>query len=83
MPAKSTSRQSSVKGSRKPTPKRPVVEPVGVAEIAAHLDVAADTVQNWRVRFPDDFPEPRGTIGSNPWWHLGDVVRWAKKHGRL
>lgn len=84
---KTTSKESPVKGSRKPAQRRPALEPAGVAEIATAFGVAADTVQKWRLRFTPEladhpFPEARGTIGGNPWWHLGDVIRWAKRTGR-
>lgn len=80
--------------AKKPTPQSPskassprtAVVPVGIVEIAERLDVASDTVQKWRVRLADTdtpFPEPRGVVGgTTPWWHWGDVQRWAKKAGR-
>lgn len=76
------------RAATKPSPTsktRSVVEPVGILEIAARLDVASDTVQKWRARFADTdkpFPEPRGAISGQPWWHWGDVARWCKATGR-
>lgn len=79
------SRQTPVKGATAASRSRTVVEPVGVLEASERLGVASDTVQKWRTRFADTdlpFPEPRGLVGGNPWWHYGDVLRWAKKTGR-
>lgn len=73
--------------SKSPAPRSAPV-PAGVLEIAQALGVATDTVQKWRARFTVEladhpFPEPRWTVGGAPCWDLRDVVRWAKRTGRL
>lgn len=57
-------------------------EPVGIVEIADHLNVKRKTVDQWRQRH-DDFPAPRWTVGGRPAWNLDDIEAWAKTTGRL
>jgi len=66
------------------TPKAPrAVEPVGIIEIAAKLDVARVTVDKWIQRPWVAFPEHRWLVGGRPCWNWPDVWRWAKATHRL
>lgn len=79
------SRETAVKAPRKPATRPAAVEPMGITEMAARINVATDTIQKWRLRFADTdapFPESRGTVSGQPWWHWGDVARWLKRTGR-
>jgi hypothetical protein len=58
------------------------LHPVGVMEIAEALGVAQDTVNKWRVRHVETFPEPRWYVSGFPAWNLPDVLAWARSTGR-
>jgi hypothetical protein len=58
------------------------IQPVGVLEIAEHLGVAQDTVNKWRTRHVETFPEPRWWVSGFPAWNLPDVLAWTRKTGR-
>jgi len=55
-------------------------EPVGLAEIAERLNVARNTVDQWRFR--DLLPEPQWTVGGRPAWDWPTIAAWAKDTGR-
>jgi predicted DNA-binding transcriptional regulator AlpA len=55
--------------------------PVGAAEIAARLDVKAQTVHTWRHR--GVLPPPRWTVSGQPAWDWSEIEEWAKRTGRL
>ena len=48
---------------------------VGVAEIAAMLEVARNSA--WRYTRRSDFPEPVSRPASGPIWRSLDVATWA------
>jgi hypothetical protein len=53
------------------------VELVGLAEIAALLDVTEQVVGDWRTRYPN-FPKAMAELRSGPVWEKRDIVDWAK-----
>ena len=53
---------------------------VGLAEIAARLDVERGTVDQWKYR--GLLPGPKWTVGGRPAWDWRDVVKWANETGR-
>lgn len=52
--------------------------PVGVAEIASHLDRPEITIRDWRKRYPS-FPKPLGTVSGKPYWMLSQIKEWQQK----
>jgi hypothetical protein len=56
---------------------------VGTYEIAQLLGVQPMTIHQWRRRAYLSFPEPVLTLRIGPIWDEGEVVSWAKEHGRL
>ncbi|MET9260362.1 NUMOD4 domain-containing protein [Amycolatopsis sp. NPDC004079] len=57
-------------------------ELVGMAEIAARLDVADKTVASWRSR--KKLPGQRDVVGGRPVWSWEeDIAPWAVRTGRL
>jgi hypothetical protein len=54
---------------------------VGPDEIAARLDVAANTVATWRARYAS-FPAPLVTCSRVPVWHWQVIRAWASATGR-
>lgn len=62
-------------------------ELVGCAEIARRLGFAgAETVHNWRRRFPDSFPTPVARLKIGLIFVWSDVEQWAewnRKHLRV
>jgi transposase len=71
------------KGAEVTTTPTRIFDPVGVSDIAHRLNVHENTVQKWRQRHPDSFPEPRCQVGGRPCWQWHDVQRWARKHTTL
>jgi len=65
----------------------PPPDPVGVKEIAARLDVKAQTVETWRRRHTEGFrrfPHPDwAEIGGRPAWAWSTIWTWAASTGRL
>jgi hypothetical protein len=55
---------------------------VGPAEIAARLNIDANTVNVWKVRHAD-FPRPVRKLRLGEIWDLREVVVWAERTGRL
>ena len=59
----------------------PMVEPVGLSEIADRLGVARQTTKQWNAR--KLLPPPRWTVSGSPAWEWKDIEKWAKRTGRL
>jgi len=65
-----------------------VVEPkhlAGAAEIGQVLGVQANTVNQWRSRYPD-FPAPLATLSGGAIWDIREIIAWADvtdRHVRL
>lgn len=60
----------------------PVAEPVGLTELADHLQVKRGTVDQWQAR--DLLPPPRWTVGGRPAWDwTADIIPWATATGRM
>lgn len=57
-------------------------DPVGATEIAERLKVQLNTVQVWRIRYPE-FPAPKWTVGGRPAWEWETIRRWAVANGKL
>lgn len=55
-----------------------LIDPRGVADL---LGVQIKTVHQWRFR--EEFPEPDQYFGRTPVWRKAEVLKWAKKTGRL
>lgn len=55
---------------------------VGRKEIADRLGVKPGTVDMWRHRLGNGFPESTFTIGGRPAWRWGLVEAWATETGR-
>lgn len=63
-------------------PRTLTADPVGIPEIAARLNVARATVDQWRFR--ELLPAPRWIVGGRPAWDwTADVEPWARQTGRL
>jgi hypothetical protein len=56
-------------------------EPMGVAEVAALLDVQAATVHRWQHR--GRTPTPDFHISGNPAWWRPTIETWARETGRV
>lgn len=54
---------------------------VGPAEIAALLNVAANTINAWKARH-SDFPTPVRRLKMGDVWDSEDIVHWADESGR-
>lgn len=52
----------------------------GTAEIAAHLGVSRQRVQQLSVR--PGFPEPAAVLALGKVWHAADVRGWSAERGR-
>jgi hypothetical protein len=57
-----------------------VTDPVGLVEMAARLDVARATVDQWRHR--GLLPDPQWTVGGRPCWDWPTIDQWATETGR-
>lgn len=55
---------------------------VGLHEIGVRLDVAGNTANVWRHRYPS-FPTPDLQLAMGPVWIWARVARWARDTGRL
>ena len=55
---------------------------VGSREIATLLEVKPGTVRQWRKR-DIGFPEPSQVLATGPVWLEADIVKWARRTGRL
>jgi predicted DNA-binding transcriptional regulator AlpA len=55
-------------------------QPLGMPEVGELLDVARDTVAQWRQR--GIFPAPELRIGGSPAWRRSTVIAWAESTGR-
>lgn len=55
---------------------------VGLHEIGVRLDVAGNTANVWRHRYPS-FPAPDLQLAMGPVWIWARVARWARDTGRL
>ena len=54
-----------------------------MAEVAAHLGIAAQSVRRYRVR-DASFPAPDGKLGRTPWWRPDTIKAWqAARPGRI
>ena len=47
-----------------------------MAEVAAHLGIAAQSVRRYRVR-DASFPAPDGKLGRTPWWRPETIEAWS------
>jgi hypothetical protein len=54
----------------------------GAAEIAEELGVDANTINQWKARYPD-FPEPLRILKAGHVWDLREVLAWARSTGRM
>lgn len=54
---------------------------VALAEIAARLGVASQTVYQWRWR--RKLPRPDLVVSGRPIWHWSTIEAWARETGRL
>ncbi|MGH8575358.1 MAG: helix-turn-helix transcriptional regulator [Gammaproteobacteria bacterium] len=60
-----------------------LVDPVGIVEIAARLDVGRGTVDQWQQRPSTGFPAPDAIIGGrHPAWAWATIEQWAASTGR-
>jgi predicted DNA-binding transcriptional regulator AlpA len=50
---------------------------VGLAEVAAMLNITRTQARNWTRR--PDFPEPLARLRATPVWRADDVKAWAKQ----
>ena len=50
---------------------------VGVAEVAAMLNISRTQANRWTRR--PDFPEPLARLRATPVWRANDVKAWAKQ----
>jgi predicted DNA-binding transcriptional regulator AlpA len=50
---------------------------VGVAEVAAMLNISRTQANRWTKR--PDFPEPLARLRATPVWRAGDVKAWAEQ----
>lgn len=56
---------------------------VGRAEIAERAGIRLQTVDTWRRRYPDTFPDPIGTISGTPLWLWPAIEAWIEATPRL
>jgi hypothetical protein len=54
----------------------------GPAEIAQHLGIRPNTINQWKVRHLD-FPTPVRKLRSGEIWDIREVQAWAVRTGRL
>lgn len=59
-----------------------ILDLVGLHEIGVRLDVAGNTANVWRHRYPS-FPAPDLQLAMGPVWIWARVARWARDTGRL
>ena len=55
---------------------------VGTAEIGELLDVDANTINQWKIRY-SGFPAPVRMLSAANIWDVRDILRWAVSTGRM
>lgn len=60
----------------------PLDDLVGRQEIADRLGAVVSTVDSWRRRYGDTFPEPVAVVSGTPLWRWTVVSTWARNDRR-